>query len=202
MKITKVSKGTSPDRVVVTTDSGEKLRMSRLIAAEHGVYEGAEIVDEAALRAAVAQWATRDRAVRIVAAADVSVKALRRRLRRKGESEQAADDAAKWLSDLGLVDDKRAGEGVVRSGLAKGYGERRIRQMLFEKEIPREYWEELLSDLPPMDETVDRLLSQKLKSDDPKDVRRAVDALLRCGHTLEDIRAGLRRRQTELEDLQ
>lgn len=201
MKIVKVSKGTSGDRVVVTADSGEKLRMGALVAAEFGVYEGAEIVDEAALRAAVARWAARDRAVRIVSASNVSATALRHRLKQKGESDEAAEEAASWLSELGLVDDKRAGESVVRSGLAKGYGERRIRQMLYEKEIPREYWEELLSDLPPMDDAIDRLLRQKLKSSDPRDVRRAVDALLRLGHELEDIKAGLRRMQTDPEEL-
>ena len=34
MKITKVSKGTSPDRVVVTTDSGEKIRMKFATASD------------------------------------------------------------------------------------------------------------------------------------------------------------------------
>ena len=98
------------------------------------------------------------------------------------------------------------GEAVVRSALNKGYGLRRIRQILREKEIPQEYWEELLSDLPPMDDAVDKLLRQKLKSAQPdqKEVQRAVDALLRHGHSWQDIRAGLDRFRLnlDLEDLE
>lgn len=203
MKIVKISSGTSSDRIVATLDTGEKLRMSRLIAAQYGVAEGAEIAEESALRAAAAQWAARDRAVRIVAASNVSQTALRKKLKQKGVDQPLADEAAEWLGDLGLVDDRRAGESVVRSGLAKGYGAHRIRQMLYEKDIPREYWEELLSDLPPMDDAVDRLLRQKLGANaDEKAVKKAVDALLRYGHSWEDIKAGLRRMQADLEDLE
>lgn len=203
MTIVKVSRGTSSDRIVATTDSGEKLRMSRLLATQYGVAEGAEITEEAALRAAAAEWAAKDKAVRIAAASNVSLPALKRSLKQKGVDEQLAENAADWLGELGLVDDLRAGESVVRSALAKGYGERRIRQMLFEKQIPREHWEQLLADLPPMDETVDKLLRQRLAGKTDKEaIRKAADALLRFGHSWEDVRAGLRRMQADLEDME
>ena len=76
-----------------------------------------------------------------------------------------------------------------------------ICQILREKEIPQEFWEELLSDLPPMDAAVDKLLRQKLKNAEPdrKEVQRAVDALVRCGHNWSDIKAGLERFRSDLE---
>ena len=105
------------------------------------------------------------------------------------------------MEELNFLDDFRTGEMVVRSALNKGYGIHRIRQILREKEIPQEYWERLLSDLPQMDESIDKILRQKLKSETPdrKEIQQAVDALRRRGHSWNDIKAGLERFQTRID---
>lgn len=200
--------GTSADRLVLVFEDGKKLRVGKLTAAEFALYPGKEISPEEydALQAASKTTAVRDRAVRIVSSTNVSRQGLAHRLVRKGETPEEAEQAVQWLEGLSLLDDRRTGETIVRGALNKGYGQRRIRQILREKEIPRELWEELLSDLPPMDDAVDKLLRQKLKSAQPeqKEVQRAVDALLRHGHSWQDIRAGLDRFRLnlDLEDLE
>ena len=185
------------DRLSAVFSDGQKLRLSRMLCAEYGLAQGTELSEEeyAALRRAASAASAKERAVRILSASNVSKKQLARRLREKGETAEDTENAVAWLSELELLDDRRTGEAIVRSALGKGYGEKRIRQILWEKEIPREDAEALLSALPPMDETVDRLLRQKLRAGetDKKEIHRAVQALLRMGHSWQDIREGLRR---------
>ena len=90
---------------------------------------------------------------------------------------------------------------LVRSAVAKGYGRSRIRQILYEKSIPQEYWEDALSLVPEMDEAIDRFLERRFRGNAPeeKEIKRAVDALLRRGHSYSDIRAGLQRYDESLE---
>ena len=153
------------------------------------------------LRDNAEQSRVRERAVRILSATNVSREGLTRRLVEKGEDAEAAQAAVNWLTDLSLLDDRRTGEQLVESALRKGYGALRIRQILREKQIPEDICELLLSQLPPADEAIDRLLKKKLKSGSPdeKEQKRVVDALLRYGHSWEDIRAGLRRYAQSLE---
>lgn len=160
----------------------------------------------AELKKAAAAFGAKERAVRIVSATNISKKSLSRRLKQKGEDEADATAAVQWLEDLGLLSDFRTGEMLVRSALSKGYGVYRIRQILREKEIPQELWDELLAELPPMDEAVDKLLRQKIKGQlpDKKELQKVVDALRRYGHSWQDIRAGLERFQVciTLEDME
>ena len=106
-----------------------------------------------------------------------------------------------WLTDLKLLDDRETAAALVRSAVAKGYGKARIRQILQEKAIPRELWEEALALVPAMDEAVDRFLERRFRGEipDEKEIKRAVDALLRRGHCYGDIRAGLQRYDLSLE---
>ena len=168
-----------------------------------GLFSGKEL-DEgefSALQKATKRDSARERAVRIVSSTNISKKQLFLRLKQKGETDEDADKAVEWLEELNFLDDKRTGEMIVRSALNKGYGEQRIRQILREKQIPQEYWEDLLSELPDLSPVIDKLLRQKLKNaDDRKEVQRAVNALLRYGHSWSDIRSGLERMKVEMEE--
>ena len=55
--------------------------------------------------------------------------------------------------------------------------------------------------VPAMDEAVDRFLERRFRGEipDEKEIKRAVDALLRRGHCYGDIRAGLQRYDLSLE---
>lgn len=173
------------------------------VIADLGLYPGVELDDEKLkkLRDAVSLASAKNRAVRIVSATGVSKKELERRLTQKGETEKDAKAAVQWLSDLELLDDAKTAEQLVRSAVRKGYGKTRIRQILYEKRIPENFWEEALEQVPEMDDAVDKFLTQRLKGREPdqKELKRTIDALLRRGHSWADIRAGLRRYSNSLD---
>lgn len=68
----------------------------------------------------------------------------------KGERPEDAADAAVWLRELGAVDDEAMARRIVRRCADKGYGEARVRQELYAKGIPKQYWEDALEQLPDM----------------------------------------------------
>jgi len=202
MKLTEIRTTASEGRFLLRFEDGTKLHASMQIIADFSLSPDKVLSDEeyAQLQKAVGAYGAKERAVRIISATNISKKSLTRRLKQKGEDCEDAISAVQWLEDLGLLSDMKTGEMLVRGALNKGYGEYRIRQILREKEIPQELWEQLLSGLPPMDEAVDRLLRQKIKNSNPdaKELQKAVDALRRYGHNWQDIRAGLDRFQVSI----
>lgn len=198
----------TPDRAGrywVTLDNGERLGLYRQTVEDFALYPGKELTEEEfeALEKAAGEMSAKMRAVRIVSAASVSRKDLRQRLVRKGEDPDQADAAVKWMEDMGLVNDRDTALQVVRSCIAKGYGLSRARQALYEKRIPKEFWEEALADYPDQSEKMERFLRSRLDADfDQRDVKRAIDALLRRGHSYSDIRRVLNDLRFDAEEVE
>ena len=193
MRIESVS--ANPDRVgryYVKLESGETLRLYRQTVEDYAIYAGREM-DEAELerlRVDAGKMSAKMRATRILAATDVSKKDLQQRLVQKGEDPQQAAEAVAWLEELNLVDDARTADIIVRRCIAKGYGLARAKQALYEKRIPKAYWEEALADYPDQMEAIAAHLS-KLDTKDPKQVKKAVDALIRKGHSYANIKKAM-----------
>lgn len=184
-------------------EDGKKLGLYRQTVEEFGLYPGKELSREELdrLLAAAGEMSARMRAVRIVSASNVSCKDLQERLIRKGENLDQAQQAVAWMKELKLVDDRKTAEAVVHSCINKGYGLARARQALYEKRIPKEFWEEALTDYPDQSEKIAAFLRSRLTSDsDEKQVKRAVDALLRKGHSYGRIRQVLRDLSFDTED--
>ena len=179
------------------------MRLYRQTVEDFGLFIGKELsADEMkALREHAQKLSARMRAVRIVSAANVSKRDLEQRLIQKGEDPGQAKAAVAWMSDLKLVDDRAVAEQVVSHCIAKGYGLSRAKQALYEKKVPKEFWEEALSSYPDQTEKILTFLQSRLGGDyDQKDVRKAVDALLRRGHSYGQIREALRRLQMNEDD--
>lgn len=199
---------TSPDRAGrywVTFDDGSKMGLYRQTVEDFALYSGKELDEQEAeaLRTAAGQMSAKMRAVRIVSAASVSRRDLEARLVRKGEDPQQAKEAVAWMEDLHLVDDRTTAEQVVSSCISKGYGLMRAKQALYEKRIPKEYWDEALADYPDQTEKITAFLKSRLDADfDEKQVRRAVDALIRRGHSYGTIRRALDALSFDTEDFQ
>ena len=204
MRVEAIEPTRSPQgKLRVRFDGGESLLMLPAAIAELGLYAGMELPDAAmdSIREACGAASAKERAVRIVSAASVTKKELRHRLVQKGETEEHADEAVKWLSELHLLDDRQTAAQIVRHGAARGYGAARIRQMLYEKRVPRELWDEALELLPPQDDAIDLFLQRRFrgKTPDRAEIKHATDALLRRGHSWEDIRRALSRYASEEE---
>lgn len=199
---------TAPDRAGrywVTFDDGSKMGLYRQTVEDFALYSGKELDEQEAeaLRTAAGQMSAKMRAVRIVSAASVSRRDLEARLVRKGEDPQQAKEAVAWMEDLHLVDDRATAEQVVSFCISKGYGLMRAKQALYEKRIPKEYWDEALADYPDQTEKITAFLKSRLDADsDEKQVRRAVDALIRRGHNYGTIRRALDALSFDTEDFQ
>ena len=181
-------------RYQVKLDDGSFLRLYRQTVEDFGLYTGKELSDSEmeSLREHAGMMSARMRAVRIVSASSVSKGDLQQRLVRKGEDPDQAREAVEWMTDLKLLDDSAVARQVVSRCIAKGYGLARAKQALYEKRVPRQYWEEALAEYPNQLEEIESFLRARLDEDsDPKDVKKAIDALLRRGHSYGVIRRAL-----------
>ena len=175
-------------------DDGSAMRLYRQTVQDFGLYPGEELADEemTALRKAAGEMSAKMRAVRIVSATNVSKRDLEQRLIHKGENPNQAKQAVAWMSELNLLDDAKTAEQVVHTCIRKGYGIARAKQALYEKRIPKEYWEDALADYPDQTDKITEFLSSRLKPGyEERDLRRATDALLRRGHSYQQIRRAL-----------
>ena len=170
------------------------MRLYRQTVEDFGLYAGKEMeeTEYSQLSIAAGQMSAKMRAIRIVSAGNVSKADLEYRLVQKGENKQDASDAVRWMEDLNLVDDQKTAQQVVQRCIGKGYGLSRAKQALYEKRIPKEYWEEVLADYPDQTEKILAFLHARLGDRwEEKDLRRATDALLRRGHSYQEIRQAL-----------
>ena len=175
-------------------EDGSSMRLYRQTVEDFGLYAGLELSDRELrkLREAAGAMSAKMRAVRIVSATSVSARDLEQRLIRKGEDPQQAKAAVSWMEDLSLIDDRQTARQVVESCARKGYGLARAKQALYEKRIPREYWQEALEDYPDQTEAILCFLRSRLCEEwSDKDLKKAIDALIRRGHSYGSIRRAL-----------
>ena len=175
-------------------EDGSSMRLYRQTVEDFGLYSGKELTDEelSSLRKAAGEMSAKMRAVRIVSASSVSKRDLEYRLVQKGEDPKQAKQAVEWMSDLNLLDDAKTAEQVVDRCIRKGYGTSRAKQALYEKRIPKEFWDDALADYPDQSDKILEFLHSRLKdSREERDVRRATDALLRRGHSYQEIRKAM-----------
>ncbi len=160
------------------------------------MYTGMELTSEEMQKLSVgaSQMSAKMRAVRIVSASSVSKKDLEHRLIQKGENPDCAKNAVAWLEDMDILDDRKTAEQVVSRCISKGYGVARARQALYEKRIPKSYWDEVLQDYPDQAQAIREYIDSHLpEQPDQKAVKKVVDALIRKGHGYGIIRRVLDR---------
>ena len=197
---------TEPDRAGrywLTLEDGTKLALYRQTVEDFGIYSGRELTEDElqSLQEAAGAMSAKMRAVRIVAASNVSKKDLKQRLIQKGENPADAADAVAWMEEMHLVDDAETARQIVSRCAAHGYGIQRAKQALYEKKIPKEYWEDALSDYPDQTQAIMSFLRSRLADrSDQREIKRATDALLRRGHSYGDVRRALSRLNLDAED--
>ena len=177
-------------------EDGSSMRLYRQTVEDFGLYAGKELTDEEMnnLRMSAGEMSAKMRAVRIVSASSVSKRDLEYRLVQKGEDPKQAKQAVEWMSDLNLLDDAKTAEQIVHRCIHKGYGLARAKQALYEKRIPKEFWADALSEYPDQTDKILEFLRIRLKDGrDEREVRRATDALLRRGHSYQEIRRAMQK---------
>ena len=187
---------TSPERVTVALDDGSEIKATLGVVAELRLYAGRRLTEAElqTLRASAALALCKNRGLELLSYRPMSAKELRDKLTEKGEEPAAAEAAVTWLCEHSFLDDARYAGMVVRHYAGKGYGAGRIRQELQRRGVPRELWDEALTELPESDDKLDRFIASRLK--DPSDraqVQKVSAALYRRGFSWEEIRAALAR---------
>lgn len=144
----------------------------------------------------------KERALALLDRRDYSRAELLKKLLEKGVDEAEATEAVDRLEELGFVDDARYAPIVVRHYAAKGYGARRVQQELARRGIPKELWDEAMTQMPAQDDTIDRLLRSRLRAGetDRAAVKRASDFLLRKGYGWDEIKSALARYHADIEE--
>ena len=193
------------DRWLAVLEDGSILRVGKNQIADFALYAGRELSDEEAdrLTQAIEKENFRSHALRVVTDTPKSRKMLLKILEEKDCQPEQAEEIADWLEDMGLLDDRRYAADVAELYVRKGYGVRKIRDELYRRGIPRELWDEVLGQIQEEDSAsaIDAFLEKKLRgSHDPKDVKRASDALARRGYRWPEISDALRRYGMEVWD--
>lgn len=142
------------------------------------------------------------RGARMLGERPLSRRELTRRLMEKGEAPEHAQAAVDWLEELGALNELEYARSIVRHYTARGYGAQKLRQEFQRRGVPREIWDQALEEQSDPVDRVVSFLEKKLRGQtkDPKLLKRATDALLRRGFRWEEIRAGLSRYGTEIEE--
>ena len=112
---------------------------------------------------------------------------------------EQAEAVADRLTELGLLNDGEYARAVVRHYAGKGYGPRKIRDELYRRGVPREFWEDAMAEREPDDSQIDKLARQKLRGAEPtrEDLKKVSDYLARRGYGWEEISAALDRLREE-----
>lgn len=112
---------------------------------------------------------------------------------------EQAEGVAYRLADLGLLNDGEYAHTVVRHYAAKGYGPRKIRDELYRRGVPREYWEDAMEEREADERQIDKLARQKLRDGEPtrENLKRVSNYLTRRGYGWEEISAALDRIRRE-----
>lgn len=191
-------------RWLVFLEDGSLLRITEREMLSFALYAGMELDEETleALNRCAGESTAKQKALSLVTARPYAKRELERRLTGRGFEQDEARAAADWLEDIGLLDDGEYAKALVRHYAAKGYGFRRMEQELFARGIPKEFWQDALDQLDDPCGTIDAFLSKRLApgETDPRQLKKAADALARRGFAWHDISQALRRRGVEADD--
>ena len=193
------------DRYYLELDGGaEKLTVTLNQIADYSLFTGKELSDEelAALREDALRATARKTALRILGERNLSARAITEKLICKGVPEETAQETASWLEEIGAVNDAEYAAMIVRHYSEKHYGITRIKDELFHRGIPRELWDDALSNIEGGDDSAFKFLKIKLggRMPDRAELKKATDALFRRGFTWDEIRSAAQRYKDENGD--
>lgn len=214
MRVTKIQPSERiKGRWLLYLEDGDILRVSEGEMVSFSIYAGMELTEELRqeLTASARKSAAKSKAISYLASRPLSRKELVDKLTaqpRDREKEPLADEElaleiADRLEELGYLNDASYAATIVRHYGGKGYGERKVRDELYRRGIPRDLWDEAMEEKVDPEDGVDAFLQKKFrgKTPDEKERKRASDALARRGYSWSEISAGLRRYGEDIEEM-
>ncbi len=191
-------------RVLVFLEDGACLRITEQELLDFGLRSGDELDDKTLqkLKEAAGVSNVKATAADLVGKRAMSRRDLERKLQNRGASETEARYAAEWMEAIGAINDADYAAVLARHCADLGYGPQRVREKLYEKGVPRELWDDALDALPDSAGQIDAFLERKLRGrvPDQREKKRLCDALLRRGFSWPEVKAGLNRLGSEIED--
>lgn len=135
------------------------------------------------------------RALKLLERRDYAEGELIDKLKQKGIEEETAAKAAERLTELGYINDKKFAAILVRHYSAKGFGPGKIRSEFIKRRVPRELWDEALSEFPESVDKVYSLLLKKLgtKERSRENISKASASAARRGFSWEEINDAVQR---------
>ena len=191
MRIDKLLPPAQPGKPwTVALEGGDILRVSEGVVVSFALYGGMELEEEAltALRQAAAEAALKERAGRLLTARMLSAGQLAEKLTAKGATQEQAARVVAWAQEVGLLDDEEYAKALARHYRAKGYGRYKIKDEFYRRRVPRQYWEQALAGLEPPDDWLADFLARKIQDpEDPAQIKKASDALVRRGFSWQEV---------------
>lgn len=190
-------------RWLAVLEDGSILRVGEGEVVDFALYAGRELSDEEAerLQEAARRGEWKSKAIELLMRKPQSRKELGRKLAEWEASEEEAEAICDRLEELGYLNEAEYAGRIVRHYAGKGFGERKLRDELYRRGVPRELWDEALAQIEDNSEAIDAFLEKKLKgSRDPKEIKKASDALARRGFRWPEISDALRRYGMEVWD--
>ncbi len=185
-------------------EDGTILRLGENEVIDFALYAGKELSEEesAALQDSVRRSALKGKTIELLSRKPQSRKELERKLTQWEAAEEEIAALCDRMEELGYLDDSAYAARVVRHYSAKGYGERKLRDELYRRGVPRDLWDVALEQAESPDGAIDAFVAKKLagKELDRKELKKVSDALARRGYQWNDISAALRRYGAQVDD--
>ena len=191
-------------RWLAVLEDGFILRVGEAEVIDFALYKGKELSeDEAeALLAAARRGGFREKALDLLTRRQQSRKELERRLKGWGAAEEEIASICDRMEELGYLNDPSYASLVVRHYSAKGFGEKKLRDELYRRGVPRELWDEALEQAEDPSAAIDAFLEKKLAGTVPdrNQLKKVSSALIRRGYSWPDIDDALRRHGAEIQE--
>ena len=190
-------------RWLAVLEDGSILRLGESEVVDFALYAGKELTGGEAdrLQNAIHRGAVKTKAIEILMRKPQSRRELERKLGEWGAAEDESAAVCDRMEELGYLNDGAYAAQVVRHYAARGFGEKKLRDELYRRGVPRELWEEALEQAEDPADAIDALIAKKLagRIPDRREMKKVSDALMRRGYRWSEISEGLRRYGAELE---
>lgn len=191
-------------RWLAVLEDGGILRLGEKEVIDFALYAGKELSDEQAegILTSARRSELKEKTIGLLARKPMSRRELERKLEEwEADGEEAAAICDR-MEELGFLNDAEYAARLVRHYGTKGYGERKLRDELYRRGIPRALWEDALALMPDSGEVIDAFVAKKLagRTADRKELKKVSDALARRGYGWSDIANALGRYDARMEE--